>query len=39
VEVQALATQHGVELLRNGPAIVLRLPRALVTTPLKMVPV
>lgn len=39
VEVQALATQHGVELLRNGPAIVLRLPRAVVTTPLKMVPV
>jgi hypothetical protein len=39
VEVQALATQHGVELLRNGHAIILRLPRALVTTPLKMVPV
>jgi hypothetical protein len=39
VEVQALATQHGVELLRNGQAIVLRLPRAVVTTPLKMVPV
>ena len=39
VEVQALATQHGVELLRNGPAIVLHLPRAVVTTPLKMVPV
>jgi hypothetical protein len=39
VEVQALATQHGVELLRNGQSIVLRLPRAVVTTPLKMVPV
>lgn len=38
-EVQALAAQHGVELLRHGHAIVLRLPRALVTTPLKMVPV
>lgn len=39
IEVQALAAQHGVELLRNGQAIVLRLPRAVVTTPLKMVPV
>ena len=39
VEVQALATQHGVEVLRNGQAIVLRLPRAVVTTPLTMVPV
>jgi hypothetical protein len=39
VEVQALATQHGVELLRNGQTIILRLPRAVVTTPLKMVPV
>lgn len=39
VEVQALAAQHDVELLRNGQAIILRLPRALVTTPLKMVPV
>lgn len=38
-EVQALAVQHGVELLRNGQAIILRLPRAVVTTPLKMVPV
>jgi hypothetical protein len=38
-EVQALALQHDVELLRNGQAIVLRLPRAVVTTPLKMVPV
>ena len=38
-EVQALATQHDVELLRNGPTIILRLPRNLVTTPLKMVPV
>jgi hypothetical protein len=26
-------------LLRNGQAIILRLPRAVVTTPLKMVPV
>jgi hypothetical protein len=39
IEVQALAAQHGVELLRSGQAIILRLPRALVTTPLKMVPV
>jgi len=39
VEVQALATQHNVELLRNGQAIILRLPRAVVTTALKMVPV
>jgi hypothetical protein len=39
VEVQALAGQYGVEMLRNGQAIILRLPRAVVTTPLKMVPV
>jgi hypothetical protein len=39
VEVQALAAVHDVELLRNGQAIILRLPRAVVTTPLKMVPV
>jgi len=39
VEVQALALQHGVELLRNGQAIMLRLPRTVVTTPLTMVPV
>jgi hypothetical protein len=39
VEVQALAAQHDVELLRSGQAIILRLPRAVVTTPLKMVPV
>ena len=39
VEVQALAVQHDVELLRNGGAIILRLPRALVTSPLKMAPV
>lgn len=38
-EVQALAQQHGVELLRHGQSIVLRLPRAVVTRPLKMVPV
>jgi hypothetical protein len=38
-EVQALAMQHGVELLRNGQTIILRLPRAVITTPLKMVPV
>ena len=36
VEVQALAAQLGVELLRNGEAIILRLPRAVVTSPLKM---
>jgi hypothetical protein len=39
LEVQALAAQHDVEILRNGQAIILRLPRAVVTTPLKMVPV
>ena len=39
VEVQALAQVQGVELLRSGQAIILRLPRAVVTTPLKMVPV
>jgi hypothetical protein len=39
VEVQALATLHDVELLRHGQTIVLRLPRAVVTRPLKMVPV
>lgn len=38
-EVQALAAEESVELLRNGSAIILRLPRAEVTTPLKMVPV
>lgn len=38
-EVQALATQHDVELVRRGDAIMLRLPRAVVTTPLKMAPV
>lgn len=38
-EVQALATEEGVDLLRHGHSIVLRLPRAVVTTPLKMVPV
>jgi hypothetical protein len=38
-EVQALAAEEGVELLRNGNTIMLRLPRAVVTTPLKMVPV
>lgn len=38
-EVHALAQQHSAELLRSGTAIVLRLPRAVVTTPLKMVPV
>ena len=35
-EVQALAVQHKVELLRSGQAIILRLPRAVVTSPLKM---
>lgn len=39
IEVQALAGQHGAELLRKGQAIILRMPRAVVTTPLKMVPV
>ncbi|RYF35933.1 MAG: hypothetical protein EOO25_21735, partial [Comamonadaceae bacterium] len=39
LEVQALAGQNGAEILRKGQAIILRLPRAVVTTPLKMVPV
>jgi hypothetical protein len=39
VEVQALAADESVELLRNGQAIILRLPRAEITSPLKMVPV
>ena len=38
-EVQALAAEESVELLRSEHAIILRLPRAVVTTPLKMVPV
>jgi hypothetical protein len=38
-EIQALALQFDADLLRNGQAIILRLPRAVVTTPLKMVPV
>jgi hypothetical protein len=38
-EIHALSLQHGVELQRNGNDIILRLPRAVVTTPLKMVPV
>jgi hypothetical protein len=39
LEVQALAAVEGVELQRNGSTVILRLPRAVVTTPLKMVPV
>jgi hypothetical protein len=39
LEVQALAAVEGVELQRNGSNVMLRLPRAVVTTPLKMVPV
>ncbi len=38
-EVQALALQHDVDLMRSANAIVLRMPRSVVTTPLKMVPV
>jgi hypothetical protein len=38
-EVQALAADESVELLRNGQAIILRLRRAEITSPLKMVPV
>ena len=38
-EVQALAAVEGVELQRSESAVVLRLPRAVITTPLKMVPV
>lgn len=37
-EVQALALEHGVELLRDEREVVLRLPRAVATTPLKMAP-
>jgi len=39
LEVQGLAATEGVELIRNGNTIILRMPRAVVTTPLKMVPV
>lgn len=38
-EVQALAAEAGAEMHRNPTSIILRLPRAVVTTPLKMVPV
>ena len=38
-EIQALAMQHDVELMRSPHGIVLRLPRAVVMTPLKMAPV
>ena len=38
-ELQALAAEEGVELQRRGETIVLRLPRAVVTSPLKMAPV
>lgn len=38
-EIHALAVQHGVDLLRSPQAIILRLPRMVVTKPLKMVPV
>lgn len=38
-EVQALAVQHDVELMRRERAIVLHLPRARATAPLKMAPV
>ncbi|MDB5860560.1 MAG: hypothetical protein JWQ76_4249 [Ramlibacter sp.] len=38
-EVQALAAVEGIELLRNERSVILRMPRAVVTTPLKMVPV
>jgi hypothetical protein len=38
-ELQALAAEQRAELLHHGHAIVLRLPRARVTTPLKMAPV
>jgi hypothetical protein len=38
-EVQALAAVEGVEMIRNGSNVILRMPRAVVTTPLKMVPV
>jgi hypothetical protein len=38
-EVQALAALESVEMRRSPTEIILRLPRAVVTTPLKMVPV
>lgn len=38
-EVQALAAEESTELVRSGERIVMRLPRAVVTTPLKMAPV
>lgn len=38
-ELQAFAAQHACEMVRNGRAIVLRLPPAQVTSPLAMIPV
>jgi hypothetical protein len=38
-EVQALAASESVELRRHGNQVVLRFPRAVATSPLKMVPV
>lgn len=38
-EVQALAEDAAAEVLRKGHTIIVRLPRAVVTTPLKMAPV
>jgi hypothetical protein len=38
-EVQALAAVESVELRRHGGQVVLRFPRAVATSPLKMVPV
>lgn len=38
-EVQALAAAEGVELARAGRAVHMRLPRAVVTSPLQMAPV
>lgn len=38
-EIQAIAAEEDAEIARRGDSIVLRLPRAVVTSPLKMAPV
>ncbi|MDQ6881702.1 MAG: hypothetical protein M3150_06385, partial [Pseudomonadota bacterium] len=38
-EVQALAAAESVELFRTAGQIVIRMPRAVATTPLQIVPV
>ena len=38
-EVQALAAEEAVDIRHHGTSVVMRLPRSMVTAPLKMVPV